>query len=214
MTLSNGIAPSRRSPTQIERTSPTRPPAAARTRLSVNVCRIRRPRPAPSARRTAISFCRAEARLRSRFATLAHAISRTRPTIAINTRSGVSTPWRKSESPRAAGSSVICLARKRSLNSSDPEAKAGTAVSSCSLTCRYSTSNRALAASAVTPGLSRPMTLTQRLRRLSRSSHVGVSFAFIINGTNKSGDCVAATPENRAGATPTIVIGVLLIVTA
>ena len=54
---------------------------------------------------------------------------------------------------------------------------------------------------------------TQRLRRLSRSFQVGVSCAFIASGMNRSGERVAVTPAKPAGATPTIVIGVLLMVT-
>ena len=51
-------------------------------------CRITRPRPAPSARRRPISFCRDAARASSRLATLQHAMSNTRPTTAIMSRSG------------------------------------------------------------------------------------------------------------------------------
>ena len=55
--------------------------------LSVSNCRTMRPRPAPSAARTAISRCRAVARASSRFATFAHAISSTSVTapIIVNT---------------------------------------------------------------------------------------------------------------------------------
>ena len=60
--------------------TPAAPPASARTRLSVRSCRTMRPLPAPSAERITISPSRAAARTSSRFATLAAAISRTRPT--------------------------------------------------------------------------------------------------------------------------------------
>ena len=46
-----------------------------------------RPRVAPMAARTAISFCRARARESSRLATLAHAMSSTKPTAATSTTS-------------------------------------------------------------------------------------------------------------------------------
>jgi hypothetical protein len=59
---------------------PIEPPIVARRTLSVSSCRPSRRRLAPSAARSAISFRRADARLRSRFATLAHAINRTSPT--------------------------------------------------------------------------------------------------------------------------------------
>ena len=54
---------------------------------------------------------------------------------------------------------------------------------------------------------------TQRMRRLSRSSHVGVICAFIISGTNTSGVSSATTPAKPGGATPITVIGVVLMVT-
>ena len=56
---------------------PTPPPARPRSTLSVSSWRATRPRPAPSARRMAISRCRTDDRASSRFATFAHAISRT-----------------------------------------------------------------------------------------------------------------------------------------
>ena len=56
------------------------PPATASTRLSVSSCRISRPRPAPSAVRTAISRRRAAPRATSSPATFAQAISSTNPT--------------------------------------------------------------------------------------------------------------------------------------
>ena len=64
---------------------------AARQRSSsdsVNTCRTRRSRPAPSDTRTAISRCLAAPRASSMLATLVHAISRSRPTTAISTSSG------------------------------------------------------------------------------------------------------------------------------
>ena len=45
----------------------------------------------------------------------------------------------------------------------------------------------AFACSIVTPGFSRPNTLTQRLRRLSTSSQFGVICAFISTGTRMLG---------------------------
>ena len=70
------------------RTTPSAPPAADKTRLSTSNCRISRARLAPSASRTAISFCRADARAISRLARLEQAISKTRATIAINANKG------------------------------------------------------------------------------------------------------------------------------
>ena len=64
---------------------PAAPPASDSVRLSTNNCETMRERLAPRARRTAISFCRAVARAISRFATLAHAINSTSPTMAVST---------------------------------------------------------------------------------------------------------------------------------
>ena len=57
------------------------PPSVARKTLSVRNCRISRRRLAPTARRRAISFLRAMARVKSRFDTFAQAISRTKVTV-------------------------------------------------------------------------------------------------------------------------------------
>ncbi len=56
---------------------PAIPPKDARIKLSVNSSRMRRRRPAPSAKRTAISRARARERLRRSPATLVQATSRT-----------------------------------------------------------------------------------------------------------------------------------------
>ena len=66
---------------------PTAPPASAMSTLSVSSCWTIRPRLAPSAVRSAISLRRDAARASSRFATLAHAISSTRPTAPSRTKS-------------------------------------------------------------------------------------------------------------------------------
>lgn len=63
---------------------PTTPPASASSRLSVNIWRRMRPRPAPIATRTAISRLRVTEREYSRFAREAHAI-RIRQKAAPNT---------------------------------------------------------------------------------------------------------------------------------
>ena len=82
---SPGITLTRSSPSQTDSINPVTPPTSASIRLSVSNWRTRRPRPAPSASRIAISFCRPVERASSRFATLAHAMRSTRPTIAVNT---------------------------------------------------------------------------------------------------------------------------------
>ena len=60
--------------------NPHEPPINARKVLSVSNCRISRQRLAPSAARVAISRCLVDARARRRLATVAQAISRTKPT--------------------------------------------------------------------------------------------------------------------------------------
>ena len=55
------------------------------------------PREAPSDSRTAISFCRMKPRAISRFATLAQAMSSTRPTMHISTMSAVEKSLRRPE---------------------------------------------------------------------------------------------------------------------
>ena len=63
--------------------NPSAPAPAATSMLSVNNWRMSRARLAPSARRTAISLRRSAARASIMFATLAHAISITRPAMTI-----------------------------------------------------------------------------------------------------------------------------------
>ena len=87
-------------------------------------------RQAPSASRTAVSLLRDEARVSSRLATLAHAISSTRPTMPISTSSGVPDWSRSPDVPRPPGSSVSVFLKKRVLKLSDPPLMC--AQSSCS----------------------------------------------------------------------------------
>ena len=107
------------SPTQYASCRPTRPPASESVTLSTSCRRTRRMRLAPSARRTAVSFSRAEARVSSRLATLAHAISSTRPTMPISTTSGVPDWSRRPDVPRPPGSSSSDFLRKRVRRLSD-----------------------------------------------------------------------------------------------
>ncbi len=76
---------------------PTTPPSSESTMLSTRSCRTSCPRDAPSDKRTLISFCRAKARAISKFATFAHAISSTKPTIHISTMSAREKSLRKLE---------------------------------------------------------------------------------------------------------------------
>ena len=76
----HSLTPNRLSLIQSAINMPTPPPSTARSTLSVSNWRLRRQRLAPIARRTAISLRREDARTNRRFATLAQAISSTKPT--------------------------------------------------------------------------------------------------------------------------------------
>ena len=89
--------------------------------LSIRSCRTIRARPAPIARRTAISRCRDAARASSRLATLAQAISSTSPTAAISTKSGARYSLSQERPAGSAGTSTRrqtppapCVARRTS----------------------------------------------------------------------------------------------------
>ena len=69
----------RASPNQRASSSPSAPPASDSNRLSISSSRRMRPRPAPSAARMPSSLVRLTPRASSRLATLAQAISSTRP---------------------------------------------------------------------------------------------------------------------------------------
>ena len=77
--------------------TPITPPMAESTRLSTSSWRTSRPRVAPSDSRTAISRCRMNPRAMSRLATLAQAMSSTRPTMHISTISAVEKSLRRLE---------------------------------------------------------------------------------------------------------------------
>ena len=78
--LASRLAPAARLPRATAR--PSAPPAVARTSASISSCWNTRPRPAPRAERIAISLRRSSARVKSRFPTLAQAMSSTSPTAA------------------------------------------------------------------------------------------------------------------------------------
>ena len=103
-----GRNPSRNRVVHDAMTSPSSPPTAASSTLSTSSCPTMRPRLAPRARRTAISFWRAVARAISRLATLAHAISSTPATMPSSSQSGCDSCWRIGERPCAAGSRSTC----------------------------------------------------------------------------------------------------------
>ncbi len=91
--------------------TPHSDPAQASNRLSERSWRISRPREAPSASRTAISFSRVDARASIRFARFAQAINSTRPASASRIHSGLEASSRSSESPFPAGNTFNLSAR-------------------------------------------------------------------------------------------------------
>jgi hypothetical protein len=95
----SGIKATQRPPTHFAKTKPATPPSPAKSTLSVSSCLTSRIRPAPSAKRTAISFWRAVALESSRLATFAQAIKSTRPTTAIKMRSGSENCLRNADKP-------------------------------------------------------------------------------------------------------------------
>ena len=64
----------------LAKTSPRIPPASVSSVFSINSCRIKRPRPAPIAARSAISFLREIPADSNRFAMFPQAINNTNPT--------------------------------------------------------------------------------------------------------------------------------------
>ena len=156
---------------------PTRAPASESNILSVTSWRTSRCLPAPNAVRTAISVSRVDARTRSRLATLAHAMSSTKPTPpSITSNAGRTLPT-------IASWSGMAVALK------------------CVLLCGYcSSSRRAICASSVAapstivPAARRPTPLRKCAPRFpgSVSSEVG------INGSQIS----VVRGMSRCGATP------------
>ena len=123
--------------------APATPPASERIMLSVNNCRMIRPRPAPIAARIAISRRRPTARASNRFATLAQAISSTKLTAPRSTsredRTLLTSASRMGSTPKALffPNTFGYFRRKSSADSF----------------------SRALACARVTPGFRRPATV-------------------------------------------------------
>ncbi len=86
--MSDGAEASRTLSRRAASPMPSAAPRRATSELSVTSCRTSRPRPAPSAVRTASSPWRDTPRTRARFATFAQAMSRTNATHPSSTESG------------------------------------------------------------------------------------------------------------------------------
>ena len=131
-----------------------------------------RPRPAPMARRTAISRCRAEARANSRLATLAHAMSSTSATTAIRTSSGFRYTSRRYVQP------VPPAAQDRTLTRPSPSgARPANAAQSPDSAIRGQTAlSRAVAAGIETPARGLASTRSQKLPGPSSGAALGLTW--------------------------------------
>ena len=173
------------------RRTPNPPPASASTRLSVTSWRTRRPRPAPSARRTAISRRRAAARPIRTPAMLAQAIRRTTPAIAVIRTTKNSTGRTKLPMPRNASMPSTA----KTSTSANVSAASGWSVR----ICRPAVFTAAAACAWVTPGRSRPKT-SKRLARRSCSRALAAPSS---TGSHRSVRKPAgAMPRKPAGMTP------------
>ena len=112
------IATSTRAPANTSGT-PTAAPNRVQTPASVSICRTTRDRLAPIASRTAISRRRAKPRASSRFAALAAAAARRRPTSDNSIQSGPPNWFLTRENPVRPDSSVTV--RPRYLRGDPPE---------------------------------------------------------------------------------------------
>ena len=125
--------------------------------------------------------------------------------MAITITSGVPIWSRTGENPRVAWRTFRCdFATKPSLNFG---VALVIALSSSSRSERHSGASPASACWRLIPGLSRPMMLSHRDRRLSRSFQPGVICAFIIMGAKTSGAAPTTRLLNPGEVTPTTVNG-------
>ena len=160
---------------------------------SVSSCRTIRERLAPTARRTAISLLRVEARARSRLATLAQAISRTNPTMPIMSFNGTERSRTRSMCPRLPSTRAIALRNFFDFFGPEP------GVADCSTRI----DSAACARSRLTFGLSRPIKRAQpQLPFVSRRALPGMTCACIITGTYTSVVVPRVVPVNSDGAMP------------
>jgi hypothetical protein len=141
--------------------TPTTPPAAASSVLSVSSWRTSRPRPAPSAARSASSRSRPSIRASVRFATFAHAISSTRLVM----------PIRMSSSSRAPS---VSAERTSTVVAWKPDVAVRYTPAWSAVKRRLMVAMAAAASSCVWPSFTRPKTLSpakaRRFRGMVRSA--------------------------------------------
>src|SRR2546429_179145 len=142
--------------------------------------------------RSAISFCRTDARASKRLATFAHATSRTSPKAA-----------RITETTGVRISRSICLLKNVAVRIANEVVRPG---------CRRSirpamTPRSARTCSIVTPGCTRPSTASQlKLSSAMRSLHGSSAFCMVMGAQNELG--IGSVPLNPGGAIPTTVYAV------
>ena len=181
----------------MQNSDPRTAAAAVNKNPSTSAWSTRRRFPAPMATRRASSRPRDAPRASSRFATFAHAISSTRPTIAPSTHSAVWLPWRRSERPVAPGRNVNFACTYQSRNAfgvSDEKRSVLRSKKSVNTGCI-----RARACSRVTPSLRRPRILNQ-VQPGSVNDSTGV---FIVAGIQSSVMLPGSTPLKPCWMTPT-----------
>ena len=175
-------------------------PAAAAIEVStidsVSICRTSLPRPAPIARRTAISRRRAAPRASSRLAALAAATTSSSATRPKRNHKGLANRLRTREKPARADSSDVWRPRK------DSRLSAGTLVpTEPSSTAGQKLCNAVFASASDTPSRRRPIRCTQL--EVADCSDDGL--ALLVSGIVISGATPGATPKNPFGVTPTMV---------
>ena len=159
------------------KTKPQASASALISTLSVNNCRIKRPRLAPIASRMAISFCRAAERASRRPARLAHAIRSTmltavRPKATIGVRPSSGTP--KGEARRTTIWPASDVSREFFPGS------AGGRLANSVLNC-------ACACCGLAPGRKRPYNRQQTTVRLRKTSARGSNFSRMASGAHTAG---------------------------
>ena len=151
----------------------TRPPISARSTASVINCRTIRPRPAPIAVRIAISRDRPAARVSSRLATLAQAMSSTNVTAPI----------------MVDVTSATSAGMKSSRNACAEPTSGSVGSPYCTLMRREMAATSASACAAVAPGLSRAIIATPRTLRgaVPRSGVIGIQISATSGNLNRAG---------------------------
>ena len=168
-------------------------------------CRTTRRALAPIVIRTAISLLRAAPRARSRFATFAHAISSTTPTIAMSASNGRRNwlPNRDQPVPPGATSRVEPSSASRRVALMVAETAA-------ELICGQTTSRRAFNCSRERPGRGRARTRNHCAPASSSLAFSAFRYVRAASGSVISAASPTFAPVKAGGLTPTIMTGLPL----